>query len=119
VILFGSSANDGISAYATIKAMSEFKPKPGTFRPYLEYANRQKPVRSSPLTLLEILSRQPQQSLPLFDLQAQSAMEPSPYGEALKSLRDASYIVIEGNAPEQVVRLTSEGMEVTRLAQPA
>jgi hypothetical protein len=99
--------------------MSDFKPRPGTFRPFLEYTNRDKPARPSPLTLLEILSRQPQQSLPLFDLQTQSGMDPSPYGESLKSLRDAAYIAIEGEAPEQIIRLTPAGAEVSRLARPA
>ena len=46
-------------------------------------------------------------------------MEASRYGEALKSLRDAGYIAIEGEALEQSVRLTDRGAEVARLAQPA
>jgi hypothetical protein len=99
--------------------MMEFKPRPGTFRPYLEYANREQPARPSPLTLLEILGRQSQHSLPLFDLQTVGRMEPSRYGEALKSLLNAGYIVIEGEVPEQVVRLTGSGAEVVQLARPA
>ncbi|MBZ5729057.1 MAG: hypothetical protein LAP87_29290 [Acidobacteriia bacterium] len=99
--------------------MADFKPKPGTFRPYMEYVNREKPARPSPLTLLEILARQPRQSLPLFELQALSGMEPSRYGEALKSLRNAEYIAIEGEAPEQMIRLTGRGAEVSQLARPA
>jgi hypothetical protein len=75
--------------------------------------------KASPLTLLEILSRNSKQSLPIFDLQAQSAMQPARYGEALKSLRDAGYIMIEGEAPEQVVRLTDSGGKVVQLARPA
>ena len=50
--------------------MTDFKPRPGTFRPYME-AQKQNAKPASPLTLLEILARQPQQSLPMFDLQAQ------------------------------------------------
>ena len=103
----------------TIKPMSDFKPRPGTFRPYLEYTNREKPARPSPITLLEILARQDRPTLPLFELQTLSGMEPSPYGEALKSLRDAGYIAIEGEAPEQVVRLTGGGSAVVLLARPA
>jgi hypothetical protein len=68
---------------------------------------------------LEILARQSRQALPVFDLQAQGGMEPSRYGEALKSLRDAGYIAIEGEAPEQVVRPTDAGAGVVRLARPA
>jgi hypothetical protein len=74
---------------------------------------------ASPVTLLEILARQAQQSLPLFDIQSLGNMEPSRYGAALKSLRDAGYIAIEGEAPEQVVKLTGRGAEVVRLARPA
>jgi hypothetical protein len=98
--------------------MSDFKPRPGTFRPYME-ARRQSAKPSSPLTLLEVLLRHPQQTLAMFDLQAQGNMEPVRYGEALKSLRNAGYITIEGEVPEQVVRLTTSGAEVVRLAQPA
>lgn len=101
--------------------MAEFKSRPGSFLPYLEYSQRPA-IRSaprSPLTLLEILARQAQQSLPVFDLQTLSAMESSRYAEALKSLRAAGYIEIEGETPEQLVRLTASGAEVARLAQPA
>src|SRR5438270_1770082 len=102
--------------------MPDFKPRPGTFLPYLEAANREAPGRRapvSPLTLLEILVRQAQQSLPIFDLQSLSGLEPSRYAEALKSLRNAGYIAIEGEAPEQMVRLTGSGAAVVQLAQPA
>jgi DNA-binding IclR family transcriptional regulator len=101
--------------------MSDFKPRPGTFRPYMEYRNQRLAQRApaSPLTLLEILTRQAQRSLPLFELQTQSGMDPSRYAAALKSLRDPGYILIEGEAPEQLVRLTESGAQVLRLAQPA
>ena len=103
--------------------MSDFKPRPGTFRPFMEAARREglyeQPAKVSPLTLLEILARQDKQSLPMFDLQTQSGMEPSRYGEALKSLLNAGYIAIEGEAPEQVIRLTDSGAQVVRIAQPA
>ena len=98
--------------------MSDFKPRPGTFLPFLEYINRERPTRPSPLTLLEILSVQPQQSLPLFDLQTRSGMEPSRYGTALKSLRNAGYIAIEGEVLDQPVKLTGTGAELARLARP-
>jgi hypothetical protein len=99
--------------------MSDFTPRPGTFLPYLEATRKEKTARPSPLTLLEILSAQPQQSLPLFDLQTRSAMEPSPYGASLKSLRDAGYIAIEGDVPEQTVKLTESGAKAALLARPA
>jgi hypothetical protein len=102
--------------------MSDFKPRPGTFLPYMEYRNRERLAQrapASPLTLLEILIRQSQRALPLFELQTQSGMDPSRYGAALKGLRDPGYILIEGEAPEQVVRLTESGAQVLQLAQPA
>ena len=102
--------------------MSDFKPRPGTFRPYMEYANREKLAQgqpASPITLLEILTRQTQQSLPLFELQTQSGMDPSRYAAALKSLRDPGYVAIDGEALEQVVRLTDSGAQVLQLARPA
>jgi DNA-binding IclR family transcriptional regulator len=102
--------------------MSDFKPRPGTFLPYLEYANREKlgqRAQASPLTLLEILARQAQYSLPMFDLQTLSGLDPSRYAEALKSLRDAGYITIAGEAPDQAVQLTDGGAKVVQLARPA
>ena len=102
--------------------MSDFKPRPGTFLPLLEYMNREKraqPAPASPLTLLEILARRSQQSLPLFELHTQSGMEPSRYSEALKSLRNAGYIEFIGEGFEGVIRLTPSGAQVVQLAQPA
>jgi len=103
--------------------MADFKPKPGSFLPFLESSERGAPAPQStpgsPLTLLEILSRQAQQSLPIFDLQTLSGLDPSRYGEALKSLRGAGYIEITGDAPEQTVRLTPGGAQVVKLARPA
>jgi len=102
--------------------MSDFKPRPGTFLPFLESGNRENAAQrgpTSPLTLLEILARQAQQSLPIFDLQSLSGLEPSRYGEALKSLLGAGYIEIAGNAPEQTVKLTPSGVQVVQLARPA
>jgi DNA-binding IclR family transcriptional regulator len=102
--------------------MSDFKPRPGTFLPLLEYVNREKrarPTPASPLTLLEILARRSQQSLPLFELQTQSGMEPSRYSEALKSLRNAGYIEFIGEGFEGLIQLTSSGAQVVQLAQPA
>jgi hypothetical protein len=103
--------------------MGDFKSRPGTFLPFLEASQADKssaqPAPATPLTLLEILSKHPQQSLPIFELQTVSAMQPSHYAEALKSLRNAGYIAIEGDAPEQTIRLTGNGAEVATLAKPA
>ena len=110
-----------MTACDTIKLMMDFKPRPGTFLPFLEYRNRDKqgqPKSPSPLTLLEILGRQSQQSLPLFELQTQSGLDPSRYGEALKSLRNAGYIAIAGDPAEQVITLTGDGAKVAQLARP-
>jgi len=106
-----------------MKPMADFKPRPGTFLPFLE-ADEWKRASTqsapgSPLTLLEILARQAQQSLPMFDLQTLSGLEGSRYAEALKSLKSAGYIAIDGEAPEQAIRLTGGGAEVIRIARLA
>jgi DNA-binding MarR family transcriptional regulator len=85
---------------------------------YRKKLDEQQP-KASPLALLAILSQQTSQSLPIFELQAQSAMEPSRYGDALKSLRDAGYIEIEGEPLAESIRLTDQGAVVVRLAKPA
>jgi hypothetical protein len=104
--------------------MPDFKPKPGSFAPYLEYMQREKKAeppssQASPLTLLEVLARQVQQSLPMPDLQTLSGMEPTRYRDALKTLLSAGYVTIDGPALEEVVKLTAKGEEVARLARPA
>ena len=73
----------------------------------------------SPFTLLEILARQVQTSLPLPDLQTLSGMDSARYREALKTLRDKGYISIEGPALEEIVKLTDTGADIGRLARPA
>jgi hypothetical protein len=103
--------------------MVDFKPKPGSFSTYLEYMQRDKRATPSsavsPIALLEILARQVQATLPLPDLQTLSGMDPARYREALKSLRDAGYISIDGPSLEEVVKLTEKGAEASRLARPA
>ncbi len=105
-----------------LSRMEDFRPNPGSFLPLLEAqrkASSSETASPSPIRLLEILARQTNAALPLFDLQSRSSMEPIRYGGALKSLRDAEYIEIDGVAPDQIVRLTSQGSEVLRLARPA
>jgi DNA-binding IclR family transcriptional regulator len=105
--------------------MSDFKPRAGTFLPFLEATQRDKPAMSappslaSPVTLLEILGRQVQQALPMDDLQKLSGMESSQYRESLRSLRDAGYVAIDGDPLAEIVKLTDRGVEVSRLARPA
>lgn len=97
--------------------MSSCVSKPGSFLPFLEYSQRER--LSAPASLLDILARQIQQGLPIGDLQTLSRMEASRYREALKSLRDAGYIAIDGQALDEFVRLTDKGAEAARLARPA
>ena len=104
--------------------MSEFKSKPGSFLPYLEYSQRESPSSpaagpASPVTLLEILARQVGQTLSIDDLMKVSQMDPERYRSALKSLRDAGYIEVEGPTLEENVRITDAGTKVARLARPA
>jgi DNA-binding IclR family transcriptional regulator len=102
--------------------MEDFKPRPGSFLPFLEAKNKRaeaERAKASPLTLLEILARQSRKESAIFDLQGQSGMDPSRYAEALKSLQGAGFIAIEGEGLDQAVRLTDAGAEVVRLAKPA
>jgi hypothetical protein len=104
-------------------SMSDFRPKPGSFIAYLEYAQRDKPSRppavASPLGLLEILERQEKQSLPIGDLQMLSGMDPVRYRDALKDLRGQGWVDVDGPALDEVVRLTEKGGDVARLARTA
>ena len=103
--------------------MADFKPKAGSFLPYMEYLQRGKAAApsgpASPVTLLDILVRQVQHALPMADLQTLSGMDANRYREALKSLRDAGFVAIEGDPLAEVVKVTDRGAEVSRLARPA
>jgi hypothetical protein len=103
--------------------MSDFKPRPGSFLPFLEASQQEKPATQStppsPLTLLEILSRQAHQSLALFDLQTLSGMAPARYAESVRSLQSAGYIELAGEGVDAVLRLTASGEQVAQLARPA
>ncbi len=105
--------------------MADFKPKPGSFLPYLEYSKQNRNVqpsagqRGSPLALLEILARQQQRSLPIFDLQSLSALEPSRFADALKMLSGEGYVQFTGEAPDQMVQLTDQGLAVAKLSRSA
>ena len=109
--------------YDRVKLMDDFKSRPGTFLPFLEYSQKtESPPSSAPasaLTLLEILSRRPQKSPPIFDQKILGRMDPSRYASALKSLRDANFIEIAGEAPGQLVALSDSGAAVARVARPA
>jgi hypothetical protein len=104
--------------------MADFKGKAGSFLPYLEASRqRQDPAaapsgRVSPLTLLAILARQAQHSLPMFDLQTLGGMEAQRYAEALKRVKDSGWVEISGDAPEQVVKLTDSGLKVVEANKP-
>lgn len=102
--------------------MDDFKPRPGTFLPYMEYMEReqQKPQQpATPITLIEILERQVQQALPMPDLQTLSGMNPNRFRNVLKILLDSGYVAIDGPTLQEVVRLTEKGVEAARLARPA
>lgn len=102
----------------------EFKSKPGSFTPYLEYMKRDqedtpKASALSPLSLLQLLAGQAPAALPMPALQQLSGMDPARYRDALKSLLGAGYIAIEGAALDEVVKLTDQGAKVAALARPA
>jgi hypothetical protein len=103
--------------------MSDFKPNTGSFTAYLEYMQRGKseppaaPV--SPITLLEVLARQPQRAMAMADLETLSGMESARFRNALKGLMDAGYVTVQGPTLEEAVRLTDKGGEAASLARPA
>ena len=99
-------------------------PKPGSFTPYLEYANNNDPskqvasssVSVAPLTILGILARQVQRTLPIWDLQSLSGMDATRFRDALKSLRALDYVAVDGASLDEVVRLTDKGADAASLA---
>ena len=101
--------------------MEDFKPRPGTFLPLLEYSQRDRqfalPKPVSPITILEILSSQAKQSLPLFELLQRSGLEPYRFLTALRSLRDGFYITEAGEVLDQFVLLTASGANLANLAR--
>jgi hypothetical protein len=103
--------------------MSDFKPNVGSFTAYLEYLQKGRgeaaSVPVSPITLLEILARQPQRAMAMADLEKLSGMEPTRFRSALKSLMDTAYVTVHGATLEESVQLTDKGAEAASLARPA
>ena len=106
------------------------EPKVGSFTAYLESANNNAPSKGvnfpesvtasgapAPLTILEILARQVQQSLPIWDLQSLSRMDAMRFRDTLKSLKSLDYVAIDGESLSEVVRLTNKGAEAVSLAR--
>lgn len=96
--------------------------KPGDFTAYLEYMKRTRentpapPV--TPMTLLEILARQPQRAMAMADIEKLSEMDPTQFRSALKRLKDTGYIELTGQTLEEVVQLTDKGADAATLARP-
>lgn len=90
--------------------MSDFKARPGTFRPYMEAVNRDATPQPADADGNPGKARQVQ------ELQKQRGLEPSRYAEALKSLRNAGYIEFAGEGFEGVIQQTSSGSQVVQLA---
>jgi uncharacterized protein YjiS (DUF1127 family) len=112
--------------------------KPGSFTPYLEAANSRSGTPSkgvdfsdsaicsqaavstpapTPLTILEILARQVQRTLTIWDLQSLSGMDGIRFRDALKSLQSLGYVAVEGESLSEVIRLTDKGAEAASLAR--
>jgi hypothetical protein len=67
------------------------------------------------MTILGILARQVQLTLPIWDLQSLSGMDPTRFRDALKSLVSLRYVEIDGEALSEVIRLTAKGAEAASL----
>jgi hypothetical protein len=53
------------------------------------------------------------------DLETLSRMDAQRFRNALKRLRDAAYVNVEGPSLEEMVQLTGKGAEAASLARPA
>ncbi len=73
----------------------------------------------SPITVLEILSRQPQRAMAMADLEKLSGMDSTRFRSMLKSLMDLAYVTVEGPALDAAVTLTDKGAEAAVLARRA
>ncbi len=73
----------------------------------------------SPITVLEILSRQPQRAMAMADLEKLSGMESPRFRSVLKSLLDLAYVTVQGPLLDAAVTLTDKGAEAPALARPA
>jgi hypothetical protein len=55
----------------------------------------------------------------LSDLQASSGMSFTAFADSLKSLGDSGYVTVTGTPGSEIVVLTAQGQDVSRLARPA
>jgi hypothetical protein len=70
----------------------------------------------SPITVLKILSRQPQRAMAMADLEELSGMDSTLVRSVLTSLIDLAYFTVQGFALEAAVAFTDKGAEGSVLA---
>ena len=103
--------------------MSDDTPRLGSFTAYLESTQGGKSETAeapvSPITVLEILSRQPQRAMGMADLKQLSDMDSMRFRGVLKKFRDLDYITVQGPPLDAAVTLTNTGAEAAILARPA
>ena len=101
--------------------MSEFTPLLGSFTAYLESTQKGKSetaaAPASPITVLKIVSHQPQRAMAMADLQKLSGMDSTRFRSVMKM--DLAYVTVEGPALDAAVTLTAKGGEAAALARPA
>jgi hypothetical protein len=95
--------------------------KADSFSAYLEAVQRSKsatpPANGTPLSLLNALAGAEKKSMPLTELMNSSGMAFPEFAEALKTLRDSGYLTLGGPPSAELVTLTSQGEDVSRLAR--
>jgi predicted transcriptional regulator len=95
--------------------------KADSFSAYLEAMQRSKSSAPSstgtPLSLLNALAGAEKKAMPLTELMNASGMAFPEFAEALKTLRDSGYLTLGGPPSAELVTLTSQGEEVSRLAR--
>src|SRR5262245_34763108 len=95
--------------------------KADSFSAYLEAKQRIKSSAQASsctsLVLVNVLANAEQQQMAVKDLMGVSRMSLTDFADALKSLKESGYLILSGPPDAEVARLTTLGLDVTRLAR--
>lgn len=96
-----------------------------SFSAYLAAKQKERPESATPVaggtafSLLAALAEDPQQAMPLTDLQKAGGMSFLEFSQSINRLEESGYLVTSGEPGYEVARLTSLGSDVASLARPA
>ena len=96
-----------------------------SFSAYLAAKQKERPASATPIaggtafSLLVVLAEEPQQAIPLTDLQKAGGMSFLDFSQSIERLVKSGYLITSGEPGGEIARLTRLGSDVASLARSA